>query len=70
MTDYTVVDLKGLRRMGIHYSRTHLKRLMAARSFPQWFALANEPKARKVWWLREIVAWLEARSSTGDRARS
>ncbi len=28
MEDVTVVDLKGLRKLGIHYSRTHLKRLM------------------------------------------
>jgi hypothetical protein len=67
MTDYTVVDMKGLRKLGITYARTHLKRLMAAGKFPKWFPLANEPKARKVWWLREIVAYLEARASTSNR---
>src|ERR1700688_664610 len=47
-------DLSGqtLRRMGITYSRTHLKRRMFKyRNFPKWFDLSDEPKARKVWWL-------------------
>ena len=61
MDDMTVIDLKGIRKLGIYYSRTHLKRLMAAGKFPKWFSLCDEPKARKVWWLREIVAYLNSR---------
>lgn len=61
MDDMTVIDLKGIRKLGITYARTHLKRLMAAGKFPKWFALCDEPKARKVWWLREIVAYLNLR---------
>lgn len=65
MSDVTVVDLKGLRKLGIHYSRTHLKRLMNGGKFPRWFSLADEPKSRRVWWLREIEAYLRGRG--GDR---
>lgn len=61
MEDVTVVDLKGLRKLGIHYSRTHLKRLMVVGKFPKWFSLCDDPKSRRVWWLREIVAYLNRR---------
>lgn len=64
MSDITVVDLKGIRKLGIHYSRTHLKRLMNAGKFPKWFSLCDDPKARRVWWLREIDAYLRDRSAT------
>lgn len=64
MDEFTVVDLKGVRRMGIQYSRTHLKRMMNAGKFPKWFSLSDEPKSRRVWWLREITTYLTRRGGS------
>jgi len=62
MDDLAVVDLKDLRSLGIKYSRTHLARLMYEKeTFPKWFPLQDDPKSRKVWWLREIRAYLTQR---------
>ena len=63
MSDLTVCDLRDLRALGIKYCPTHLKRLMFKyKTFPVWFPLNPEkPKSRKVWWRREIEAWLRSR---------
>jgi predicted DNA-binding transcriptional regulator AlpA len=63
MDDITVVDWKGLKALGIAYSRTHIWRLMRSGKFPQAFKLADDPKARVVWWLSEVRAWLLNRAS-------
>ena len=63
MDDITVVDWKGLRALGIPYSRTHIWRLMRRGRFPQCFKLEDDPKARVVWWLSEVRSWLLNRAS-------
>jgi prophage regulatory protein len=48
------LDLKRLRRL-VPYSRTHLDRLEAAKSFPPRFSLG---KNRTVWLEREVREWI------------
>ncbi len=62
MDDCAVVDWKGLKGLGIPYSRTEIWRKMKAGKFPQCFKLGDGPKARVVWWLSDIKAWLLARA--------
>lgn len=63
MDDITVVDWKGLKALGIAYSRTHIWRKMRQGTFPACFKLSDDPKARVVWMLSEIRAWLLDRAS-------
>jgi predicted DNA-binding transcriptional regulator AlpA len=64
MTGKEVVNFRGLKALGIPYSRTHIWRLMRAGLFPQSFKLGNFPSSPPVWWLHEVIEWLEAKASS------
>lgn len=63
MDDVAVVDWKGLKELGIAWSRTHIWRKMRAGHFPKCFKLADDPKARVVWMKSEIRDWVLQRAS-------
>jgi hypothetical protein len=61
MNEYEVVSYKGLKELfGLPYSRTHMPRL-EAKGFPKSFKLDDPRGGRKVWWKREVIAWLKSR---------
>ena len=63
MDELAVVDWKGLKALGIPYSRTHIWRMMRTGSFPSSFKLADDRNSHPVWWLSEIRIWLLDRAS-------
>ena len=63
MTGKEVVNFKGLKALGIPFSRTHIWRLMRKGKFPQCFKLGNFRNSPPVWWLREIFEWLDLRAT-------
>lgn len=63
MDDIAVVDWKGLKALGLPYSRAHIWRLMKLRRFPQCFKLEEYHNSHPVWWLSDIRAWLLDRAS-------
>jgi predicted DNA-binding transcriptional regulator AlpA len=62
MTGKEVVNFRGIKALGIPYSRAHIWRLMAAGEFPQSFKLGPHRGSPPVWWLRDIIEWLEAKA--------
>jgi predicted DNA-binding transcriptional regulator AlpA len=62
MDEVKVVDWKGLKALGIPYSRAHIWRMMKAGDFPSCFKLMEHRNSHPVWWLSEIIAWLRSRS--------
>lgn len=62
--DITILTWKQLKQLGYPFSPTHTVRLMKKGTFPRCFKLQNDPKARKVWWLREYKAWLLERAKS------
>jgi predicted DNA-binding transcriptional regulator AlpA len=64
MTGKEVANWKAIKALGIPYSRTQIWRLMSAGEFPLSFKLGSHRNSPPVWWLSEIIAWLEARSNT------
>ena len=58
-----VVDWKGLKSIGIPYSRAHIWRLMAAGEFPRAFKLGPHHNSHPVWWIEEVLAWLHTHAS-------
>lgn len=69
MTGKEIVNFKGLKAIGIPYSRAHIWRLMAARLFPQAFKLGTHRNSPPVWYLGEIIDWidLKARARHGSK---
>ncbi len=63
-----VVDWKGLKALGIPYSRAHIWRLMSAGDFPRAFKLGKHRNSHPVWWLSEITEWLKAYASSKQTA--
>ncbi len=63
MTGKEIVNFKGIKSLGIPYCRTHIWRLMESGEFPQAFKLGPHPNSPPVWWLRDIVAWLESKAT-------
>ena len=61
--DDKVVDWKGLKALGIPYSRTQIWRMMAAQEFPQAFKLGKHRNSHPVWWLSQVMGWLRDRSN-------
>jgi predicted DNA-binding transcriptional regulator AlpA len=62
MTDYDVVDLKGLQALGLKRSRTQIDRDEKAGRFPASFKLHPGRGGRRLWWLKEIIEWLKSKS--------
>jgi predicted DNA-binding transcriptional regulator AlpA len=60
MEEVQVVDWKGLKALGIPYSRAHIWRMMKAGTFPQAFKLGKHRNSHPVWWLKELIVWLKA----------
>jgi predicted DNA-binding transcriptional regulator AlpA len=58
MDDVKVVDWKGIKSLGVPYSRAHIWRMMKAGEFPQCFKLGKHRNSHPVWWLSAVVAWL------------
>lgn len=63
MTGKEVVNWKGLKALGMPYSRVHVWRLMKAGEFPLSFKLGRHPNSPPVWWLHEYFEWLEAHAT-------
>jgi predicted DNA-binding transcriptional regulator AlpA len=64
MTGKEVVNWKGLKALGIPYSRTQIWRLMRAGEFPRCFKLGDYRNSPPVWYLYEIQEWIDNRSKT------
>lgn len=64
MTGKEVVNWKGIKALGIPYGRTHIWRKMNAGEFPRSFKLGSHRNSPPVWWLSEVIQWLEDRSKT------
>ncbi len=62
MTGKEVVNWKGIKALGIPYSRTHVFRLVAAGEFPKFFKLGAHHNSPPVWWLRDVIEWLELKA--------
>jgi hypothetical protein len=63
MSEHEVVSFNGLWELGVRYSRTHLDRMEKLyKTFPESFKLHPSKGGRRVWWLRDIVAWLKSKA--------
>ena len=61
MTGKEVVDHKGLKALGIRFCKYHIiERMEPAGEFPLSFKLGEHRNSPRVWWLSEILVWLEA----------
>lgn len=56
-----IVCFGDLKKLGVPYGRTHLKRMMKARIFPKSFKLSGRPKSRNFWYLDEVLEWINSR---------
>jgi predicted DNA-binding transcriptional regulator AlpA len=63
MTGKEVVNFKGIKALGIPYCRNHIMRLMKAGRFPRAFKLGEHRGSPLVWWLHEIIEWLERKAA-------
>jgi predicted DNA-binding transcriptional regulator AlpA len=59
MTGKEVVNYKGLRALGIPYSRVHIGRLESNARFPASFKLQEHRNSPRVWRLAEVFEWLD-----------
>lgn len=66
MTGKEVVNFRGIKALGIPYSRSHLWRLQATGEFPRAFKLGSHRNSPPVWWLKEIIEWLETKARQSD----
>jgi hypothetical protein len=64
MTGKELVDYKGLKALGIRYSKVHLGRLEEMTMFPRSFKLADHRNSPRVWKLCEVFEWIDARAAT------
>ena len=64
MTGKEVVNWKALKSLGIPYSRVHIWRLMEEGEFPRSFKLGKHHNSPPVWFLCEIIDWIEDRAKT------
>jgi predicted DNA-binding transcriptional regulator AlpA len=63
MTGKEIVNWKALKSLGIPYSRAHIWRLMRAGEFPRAFKLGSHRNSPPVWYLCEVIEWIERRST-------
>lgn len=70
MTGKEVVDYKGLKALGIRYSKTHLARLEYDTAFPISFKLQDHRNSPRVWYLCEVFEWIERRAATRNPTAS
>jgi predicted DNA-binding transcriptional regulator AlpA len=57
-----VVNFRGIKTLGIPYSRTHIWRLMKDGKFPECFKLGEFRNSPPVWFRDEVVRWIEAKA--------
>lgn len=57
-----VINFKGIKELGIPYSRTQIWRMMKSGRFPRCFKLDEYRNSPPVWWRDEIIEWLENRA--------
>jgi hypothetical protein len=63
MTGKEVVNFAGLKALGIPYCRTTIcDRKEPAGLFPKSFKLLEHRNSPRVWWLHEVIEWLEAKA--------
>jgi len=62
MTGKEVANWKAIKALGIPYSRAHVWREMKAGRFPKCFKLGAFRNSPPVWWLSEIIEWLESKA--------
>jgi predicted DNA-binding transcriptional regulator AlpA len=65
MTGKEVANFRAIKALGIPYSRTHLFRLVKSGDFPVPFKVGDHRNSPPVWWLREVIEWLEAKAKAG-----
>lgn len=53
-------------KLGIGYSRTEIDRKEKSGKFPKSFKLAEGRGARRVWYLSEVIQWIEMRARRSD----
>jgi predicted DNA-binding transcriptional regulator AlpA len=63
MTGKEVVDHKGLKALGIRFCKVHLMRMEKVGEFPLSFKLGVHRSSPRVWWLSEVLAWLDGHGS-------
>lgn len=66
MTGKEVVNYRGIKALGIPYSRTHIGRLIVSGDFPKPFKLGSHRNSPPVFWLKEITEWLDAKAKLAD----
>ena len=66
MTGKEVVNFRGIKSLGIPYSRTHIWRLIDSGKFPRAFKLGEHRNSPPVWWLKEVIDWLESKAKLAD----
>jgi len=64
MTGKEVANWKALKALGIPYSRAHVWRLMESGEFPRCFKLGCYRNSPPVWWLTDLIRWLDERAKT------
>jgi hypothetical protein len=62
MSGNEVVSFKGLKDLGVPWSRTHIDREQKAGRFPVSFKLHPGRGGRRLWWLHEIIEWLKSKA--------
>lgn len=65
MTGKEVANFRAIKALGIPYKRTHIFRLCKDGKFPQFFKLGPYRNSPPVWWLHEVIAWLETKAKAG-----
>jgi hypothetical protein len=64
MTGKEVVNFEGLKKLGIPYCRTTIcERLEPVGLFPKSFKLRDTRNSPRVWWLKDVIEWLESRAN-------
>jgi predicted DNA-binding transcriptional regulator AlpA len=64
MTGKEVVDHKGIKALGIRYCKVHLSRLEEKSEFPLSFKLGKYDNSPRVWFLCEVLEWIDGCAST------
>ncbi len=66
MTGKEVANFRELKSMRLMpYSRVHAMRLVKHGKFPEPFKVGDFRGSPLVWWVSEVVEWLEAKAKAG-----
>jgi predicted DNA-binding transcriptional regulator AlpA len=64
MTGKELVDHKGLLKLGIRFCKVHLTRKEEKSEFPLSFKLGTYDNSPRVWYLCEVLDWIENCAAT------